>query len=165
MKFRILLLTVSLLFPFSVFSADRFWFNFEMTYPDGRIERGKTFSHSKSVTWSNGLTKSYLKLACREKKSGKIERLYSTVDYFSGLQINHKIVDHHIELKVFRQTVKPSLEEIRGLPPSECKEMSPIVNSVTENYRFPATDGLDEVRPFGNDMKFRVKLRQLIKRR
>lgn len=161
MKKNTLLLLLLLITPFPLHAADGFQLNFEFTYSDGRIERGKFYTTNKQHSWQKGLEQSYLKLTCRTHSDGRIERLYSTIDYFSGLRMIHKIVGDEIEISLLHQTVQSRLTEIRELPKKKCRELLPIVNTKSEIYRLKAVDGGEDTRAFGDKMSLRVTIQKI----
>ena len=111
--------------------------------------------------WSSGLERSYLKLRCIQKKSGKMQKQFSTMEHFSGLRVTHGLAGQEIELTVVWDVVQARLMEIRALSKEECKELSPVVTTATETFRFPAKSGLDESVPFGENIVFRVTAQAL----
>ena len=111
--------------------------------------------------WSKGLKRSYLKLRCNLNESGRLQKFYSTVDYFSGLRVTHQLAENEVVLTVVRTVVQPRLTEIRALAKNECKDLSPIVTTTTLSFSLPAVDGNTESRPFGEDMIFRTALLSL----
>jgi len=67
--------------------------------------------------------------------------------------------------QVAHNLAKPRLNEIRGLPRGECKDLAPVVTAVKQGYRFPARHGVSESRPFGEDMVLKVRLRSRLEER
>ena len=100
------------------------------------LERGNILVSQELHTWSKWLKRSYLRLRCQQTETGKTQKLYSTVDHFDGLSVSHQLAGNNIELKVVHSMVKPRLAEIHALPKNECKDMSPIVTTVSQNYIF-----------------------------
>ena len=158
MPIRFILLGILLTIAASVNAAERFLLNLELTQGKNKIEMGRTFVSQKPHTWSKGSKRSYLKLGCHQQESGKTQKLYSTVDHFAGLRVTHQLAGNNVELTVVRNVVQPRLVEIRALAKNKCKDLSPIVTTISESYIFPAKDGIDEARPFGENMTFRVTL-------
>ena len=161
MTIRFFLLSMLLTLAASASADERFQLNFELTQDEKKIDWGRTFVSQKPHTWSKGLKRSYLKLSCKQQASGKSQKLYSTVDHFAGLLVTTQLAGDSVELTVVRNIVQPRLVEIRALAKSECKDLSPIVTKTSETYIFPAEDGIDEPRHFGENMTFRVTLRSV----
>lgn len=145
----------------SVYAAERFLMDFEFTAGEYTVDRGKAIISDKKHTWNKGIERSFLKLTCEQKKTGKIEKIYSTVDYFTGLSVTHQLVDNNVEITVVRSAVQPRLTEIRALPEGECKDLSPLVTTITKSYIFPAKNDTDESRPFDAATTFRVQMQSL----
>jgi hypothetical protein len=162
---RYLLFALLLSATATVYSAERFALKFELTQEEKLIERGNAIVTRKAYTWSRGLERSYLRLRCDLQKSGKLVKLYSTRDHFSGLRVTHQIKGDVVELTVVRTLVQPRLTEIRALALNECEDLSPIVTTTTISYSFPAQDAITETRPFGDDMTFRSTLGSVEKKR
>ena len=165
MKIRLLLLGILLATATSVIAADQFLLNFSLVQDGNILERGNILVSQKSHTWSKGLKRSYLKLRCQQMETGKIQKLYSTVDHFDGFSVNHQLAGNYIELTVVRSTVKPRLAEIHALPKSDCKDMSPIVTTVSKDYSFPAIDGTKESRSFSEKTTFQVTIKLMSEKR
>ena len=159
--FTMLLLTM--LMP--VHAAERKLIKFDLLKGKNILVTGKDYTSEKPHTWSKGALRSYLELSCQKNVSGKVEKLYSTIDHFSGLRVTHKLSGENIEIKVVRILVKPRLIEIRALPKNECKDMAPILTITTESYLYPAIDGNSEARLFGEGMTFRSILTTLVNAR
>jgi len=162
---RLLLLGVLLNTMTSASAAERFSLKFDLTQDEIVIERGSTLVSQKQRTLSKGLKRSYLKLRCNLKESGKTEKLLSTVDHFAGLLVTHQTAENEVVLTVVRTVVQPRLVEIRALEKHECKDLSPIVTTTTLSFSMPAEDGKTESRPFGENMNFRATLQSLGKTR
>ncbi|MFW2373270.1 MAG: hypothetical protein ACN4GM_09120 [Gammaproteobacteria bacterium] len=165
MIIRLLLLASFITMAGNANATQRFVLDFSLIQGETKIESGKLVATKKFNTWSKGVKRSYLKLRCHQNTTGKIEKLYSTVDYFDGLTISHQLLAGKVELTVVRNSVQPRLLEIRALSRTECKDMSPVVSTTSETYSFPANDGLSESRPFGENMIFRVVLLALSEQR
>lgn len=142
-------------------ATERFSMGIELSQAGKVIERGRVLVSGEQHTWSKGLQRSYLRLRCNELDSGKTKKLFSTVDHFSGLRVTHQSVGNNVDLTVVQTSVQPRLAEIRALARDECKELSPIVTTTRQTYRFAAEDGMHESRPFGEGMLFLVTLRSL----
>lgn len=153
---RFLLFGMFLTTTTSVISAEQFLVNFELVRGKGEFERGEILVSEKSHTWSKGLKRSYLRLRCQQTDKGAIQKRYSTVDLFAGLSVSHQLVANNVELTVVRTAVKPRLTEIHALPKGECKEMSPIVTTVTQHYSFSSIDGARETWQFSENETFQV---------
>lgn len=154
MIIRFLLFSIFLIMTTSAIAAEQLLLDFKLTQGERNIGAGKVLVSQKLNIWSKGVKRSYLKLRCQQLKTGKVEKLYSTADHFDGLQITHQLVEGKLELIVVRNTVQPRLVEIRALSKKECRDMSPVVSTTTETYSFPAKDGINESRPFGENMTF-----------
>lgn len=157
LNLRFLLLAILLSIGSSAHAAERFLMDFEFTAGDKIIDRGKAIVSQKKYTWSKGIERSFLKLSCRQNRSGKMEKVFSTVDYFTGLKVTHQLVGKNLELNVMRNVVQPRLTEIRALPKGECQELSPLVTTTTKTYHFPAKHGANESRPFDDHTTFKAR--------
>lgn len=163
MIIRFLLFTIFLITTTSAIAAEQLLLDFKLSQGERKIEAGKVLVSQKINIWSKGVKRSYLKLRCQQLESGKTEKLYSTADHFDGLQITHQLVEGKVELIIVRNTVQPRLAEIRGLSKKECREMSPIVRTTTETYSLAVKDGINESRPFGENMTFWVNIQSMSK--
>ena len=161
MLIRFLLLVTRLSTGVSVNAADLWLLRFELNQDKYRVEVGTAYVSQKPGSWSKGFKRRYLKMHCQQLPTGEIQKQYSTKDYFAGLQVSHQLDDNTIVLTVVRTTVKPSLARIQALSENECKNLSPIVTTTTETYRFDAKKGMDESRPFGKSMTFRATLQAM----
>jgi hypothetical protein len=161
MRIRFMLFGVLLVAVTSACAAEQYLLKFELAQGEKVIERGNILVSGKQNTWSKGLKRSYLKLRCDLNESGRMQKFYSTTDYFSGLRVTHQLVSDHVELTVVRNIVQPRLVEIRALAKSECKDLSPIVTATTQLYKHPAKDGVSERLPFGEHMAFRATIQSL----
>lgn len=159
MRIRFLLFAILLTTVTSVSAVEQFLVKFEHVKDGSMLERGNILVSQALHTWSKGLKRSYLKLRCQQMEAGKIQKLYSTVDHFAGFSVSHQLVGNNIELKVERSVVKPRLAEIHALPKNECKDMSPIVTTVSQSYSFPAIDGTKESQPFRENTTFQVTIK------
>lgn len=166
MVIRFMLLGIILTTAASVTAGELLLMNFELASGKSTLHRGKVFITEKKSTWSKGLKRSYLKLRCEQKGNDTegVRKLYSTVDLFDGLSISHQRAENKVILTVVRSAVKTRLAEIRALSRNECKDMSPIVSSVTKSYNFPA-DGSGETMLFKEDITFKYTLQSLAKTR
>jgi RAQPRD family integrative conjugative element protein len=99
-----------------------------------------------------------IKLRCDPDKSGKMAKIFSTTDHFSGVRLTHRLIGNQIEITVLRSQIKNRRVEIHGLAKNECKNLAPIVTTVTESYTFPARTGLSETRSFGDTMSFKYTI-------
>ena len=163
MIIRLLLFGIFFTTMTSASAVEYFMLNFELTQGKNIIAQGRTFVSKKPHSWSKGLKRSYLKLRCDKRESGKMQQSYSTVDYFAGLSVTHQLVENSVELTVVRDVVQSRLSEIRALTKSECKDMSPIVTTTTQTYSFSAIDGHKESLPFGENMIFRTTLQSVVR--
>lgn len=158
MPIRLLLFVTLLSTGISVYASEIWLLRFELLQDKYRVEVGTTFVSEKPAKWSKGFKRRYLKMHCHRLPTGEIEKQYSTVDYFAGLQISHQRVDNNIVLTVIRTTVKPNYSKIKALPKDQCQNLEPIVNTITETYQFEAKRTMNESRPFGNNMMFHASL-------
>ena len=142
----------------SAIAAEKFLLNFELVKGGSIVERGKILVSEKPHIWSKGLKRSYLQLRCQQRETGGMQKLYSTVDLFNGLSVSHQRVDDNLKLIVVHSMVKPRLTEIHDLAKNECKDMSPIVPTVTQTYSYPAKAVTKEQRPFSDNITFRVTI-------
>ena len=165
MIIRFFLLAIFLTTTTTAIATEQFLLNFELVKGGTIIERGKILVSQKPHTWSKGLKRSYLRLRCQQKKTGEMQKLYSTVDHFNGLSVRHQLVANNLELTVVRSAVKPRLAEIHALSKSECKDMSPIVTKVTQSYSYPAIGITKESRPFSDNITFRITTQLLSEKR
>jgi len=146
----------------SVGAAERIVMSYELTQGEKIVYKGRMIVSEKLREWSNGIKQSYLQLRCNPQESGKLQRLYSTRDHFSGLRITHQIVGSNVEVTAVRSVAQSRLDEIRAVSKkNECREMLPIVSTTTQSYSYPAKDSAFEPRPFGEKMMFSVKLERL----
>ena len=164
MILRLLLLCMLFTIMMPAGAAERFVMKFELTQDEKIVYKGRMIVSEKTRNWSNGIKQSYLQLRCKPLNSGRLQRMYSNIDSFSGLRITHHIVGSNVELTVARNIVQPRLDEIRAVArKNECKEMLPIITTTSESYKFPTKDSAFESRPFGEKMMFSVKLERLSK--
>jgi len=158
MVLRLIVLATLLISAVSANAAEQFVLNFKVTQNDKIIEKGNVIVLPRPLTWSKGLKRSYLKLSCKQQSNGKMQKLYSTEDYFYGLQISRQLFGDIIEVKVLHNRVKNRLLEIRALAKNECKELSPVLTTRSETYRFSTKSGVEESRPFGENLSFKAKI-------
>lgn len=158
---RLLVLSMFLATGALVYAGSPYVLNFDLSSNHNQVYRGEINVSNNTHTWSKGLQRSYLRLRCHPQESGKMEKLYSTVDHFAGFRVTHQLVEKNIEITATYSNVQPRLVEIRALPKGECMDLSPVVSTTTEVYSFPAKEGVDESLPFGKGMVFNVKLRPL----
>lgn len=161
MRLRFLLLVALFAITISAHAADRFLMDFELLQGDKLIERGKAIVSQKQYTWNKGIQRSFLQLSCQRTASGKLEKVYSTVEYFTGVSVTHQLLEETIEFTVLRRVVQPRLAEIRALSADECEELSPLVATTTQTYRLPTTSNGEASFDFGKEMSCRVKLQEL----
>ena len=164
MRIRFFLFAIILTTTASATAGERLLMNFEIVSGANTLHWGKVFVTEKKSSWSKGLKRSYLKLRCQQKDTEGMRKTYSTVDLFDGLRISHQRVENKIKLTVILSTVKPRLTEIRALSRDECKDMSPIVTSVTKSYNIPAA-GSGETLLLSEDITFRYTLQSPINKR
>ena len=158
---RYLLLGMCLMMTSPLVAAERTLIDFELIKGKIVIENGRLLVSEKPRTWSQGLKRSYLKLGCRQLESGRVEKRYSNVDYFSGFSVKHRIVDNTLALIAERSSVKSRLKEIRALAKDECKELAPIVTTTKQTYNYPATGVKSESRLFDDQMTFRITIKSM----
>lgn len=156
MKISIILSSVLLTFFTSVFAANQYLATFELKRGVTEIDRGKILVTDKRQTWSRGLKRSYLLLRCQPSETGKIQKLLSTEEHFSGLTVSHQLVDGNVDITVRRSSVTPRLDEIHALPKGECKELLPLVTIVTKQYSFSASEGARGTWLFSENATFRI---------
>tara|TARA_R110001592_G_scaffold89734_1_gene263724 strand:+ start:188 stop:703 length:516 start_codon:yes stop_codon:yes gene_type:complete len=155
MLIRLLCIGVLFILSNTVGATERLMVNFELKQDSNIQEQGYVLVSNNLKTWNKGLQKSYLKLKCKQLGSGKTEKLLSTVDLFDGLKVSHQRLGDSIEFTVVLSKVQPRYIEIHKLAVDECKDLSPIVTTTVETYRFMAKKGLNESHPFGSLMTFR----------
>ena len=158
---RLLLLVTLLTTVVSAHAAERFLLSFEFAKGDKIIERGKPIVSQNQRVWKKGLQRNFLKLSCGQDKSGKLKRIYSTVDYFTGIEITHQLVENYIELTAIRTVAQARLPEIRALKENECKELSPLITSTTKTYKIPAENGFEKTYPYDENINFHAKLQSI----
>jgi hypothetical protein len=158
---RFLLLVTLVSTSINTYAAERFLVSFEFIINGKVVERGKPIVSQEKRTWQKGLQRNFLKLDCSEKETGEIKKLYSTVDFFTGLRVTHQLVGNNIELNVVRIVAQPRLVEIRALPSGVCKELAPIITTTTQTYRYPAEHNFDETRPFDENITFRARIQSI----
>lgn len=149
---------VATLFCFGVSVAqagERYYVSFDLSRDGKIVDRGNDYVTARFGAWSNGYTSSYLKLRCRQGKSGEVVKTLSTVDHFSGTRLTHRLVDGQIEVTVLRTRVKNRRQEIHDLPEDRCEELAPIVSTISQSYTFPARVGFSETKPFGETLQFK----------
>ena len=147
----------------STYASERFYVAFELTQDKQVINRGNDYVTKKPHTWSRGLKTSYLRLRCDYSDPGKLKKMYSTVDHFNGLGVTHQLVGDKIEVTVSRSVVQNRRSEIQDLPKNQCKDLAPIVTTVTETYSYPARAGVTDTLMFGENMNFRFVIQSMIK--
>lgn len=147
----------------STYASERFLITFELLQNNKKIETGNTIVTNKQNKWQKGYSRSYLKLACHQLKPGEYEKRITTIDYFSGLQVTHQIVDQNIVITVVRNEIKSRLAEIRALEKNECNPLDPVFNKSSETYNISAQQGNQESLPFGDSMIFKIKVQSIRK--
>ena len=160
---RYLLICFLLTTTSSVLAESQFLLAFDLTQNGKTLERGHALVSKKQHVWRRGFKRSYLKLSCHQTDSGKLQKLYSTVDHFSGLRVTHQLVENNAVLTVFYNVVQPRLSAIRALANSECKNMSPLVITTTKTFRFAVKMDHNGTHTFGKGMIFKTRSLQLIK--
>jgi hypothetical protein len=165
MNRKLILLFIAGALSASTSANERYYINFDLLQNGKVIERGNDYVTRKLGGWNSGHTSSYLKLRCDPGKSGKPEKNFSTTDHFSGVRLAHRLIENQIEVTVLQSQVKNRRVEIYGLAKSECKNLAPIVTTVTESYTFPARTGLSETRSFGDTMSFKYTIKSAGKNR
>ncbi|MDF1643273.1 MAG: hypothetical protein P1U80_03715 [Pseudomonadales bacterium] len=158
---RFLVISLFLTTGTNVYAGNPYVLNFDLLSNDKLLYRGEINVSNKPHTWSKGLQRSYLRLSCHQQESGKVEKLYSTVDHFSGFRVTHQLVEKSVEITATHSTIQPRLAEIRALPKGQCMDLSPIVTTTTEVYSLPAKETVNESLSFGKNMRFKVKLQRL----
>jgi len=158
---RYLLFGICLTMMSPLVAAERFLVDFELLKGKSVIESGRLLVTKKSRTWSKGLKRSYLRLACHQNESGKVEKQYSNEDLFSGFTVKHRIVDNNLELIVERSSVKTRLIEIRVVAKNDCKELGPVVTTTRQSYSFPAAGVTKESYRFDEKTTFRVTIKPM----
>ncbi|MDT8385052.1 MAG: hypothetical protein RRB22_11610 [Gammaproteobacteria bacterium] len=161
LSLRFLLLAALFATTVSAHAADRFLMDFELLQGDKLIERGKAIVSQKQYTWNKGIQRSFLQLSCQRTASGKMEKVYTSVEYFTGVSVTHQLLGETIELAVLHRVVQPRLAEIRALSAEACEELSPRVTTTTQTYHLPAKDNGEASFGFGKDMTYRAKLQEL----
>jgi len=161
MIMRLLLITIFLTSPAYVNAAERFILDFKLLQENKPVESGKFFVTQKQHVWSKGLKRSYLTSRCEKLASGKTSKSLTLATHFSGMQITHQLEGNKINLTVVRNVVQPRLTEIRALGKDECKDISPDVSTVSQNYSLPATPGMNDSQIFGKDITLHIKLHLL----
>jgi hypothetical protein len=158
MNRKIILLFIAGTLSAAANANERYYLNFDLLQNGKVIERGNDYVTRKLGGWNSGHTSSYLKLRCDHDKSGKMAKIFSTTDHFSGVRLTHRLIGNEIEMTVLRSQIKNRRVEIHGLAKNECKNLAPIVTTVTESYTFPARTGLSETRSFGDTMSFKYTI-------
>ena len=161
MIIRLFLMTIFFTSPMSANAAERYILDFKLLKGEKKIESGKFFVTQKQHVWSKGLKRSYLKSRCEKLASGKTLKSLTLANHFSGMSITHQLEGNKINIKVVRNVVQPRLTEIRALGKTECKDIAPDVSTVSQNYSFSASPGLNESLVFGEGITFQIKLHLL----
>ena len=160
MFIRSLFSALFLMSSFSVASADQFFLDFTINQGDRKNEGGKFFVSNNQYVWSKGTKRTYAKVRCMKKSSGQ-HQSFSMLDLFSGVRITHELDGGEVKLTVVRNTVQPVLKELRSLAKDECRELSPIVTTTTQQYSFPAKTSKGIQYAFGEKYTFNVKLNEI----
>jgi hypothetical protein len=158
---RLKLLLLTLLVAGTVQANEVMLLDFKLSQGDQAIEHGRLNVTREPNIWSKGIKRSYLKLRCEKESSGKLSKLFSTEDHFHGITLTHRISAQKVFIKLEQNLVQPRLIEIRALGRNECREMSPVVTTTSENYSLPAKDNVSEKFRFGDRMNFEVMLNSL----
>lgn len=158
---RFLVLSLFLTTGTYVYGGNPYVLNFNLSSNDELLYRGEINVSTTPHTWSKGLQRSYLRLRCHQQESGKVEKLYSTIDHFAGFRVTHQLIEKSVKITATYSTIEPRLTEIRALPKGECRDLSPIVTSTTEVYSLSAKETVDESLSFGQNKRFKVKLQRL----
>lgn len=158
MLIRILFVGV-LLLSHTVESKERLMINFELMQDKVMVEQGFVLVTKRLRGWNKGMQASYLKLTCKPLANGKVEKLFSTINYFDGIKVTHQKVGDTIELMVKRSKVTSRFTEIHNLPTNQCKDMAPVITTTVENYTFGTQKGVTESRPFGSSMTFNYNVK------
>jgi hypothetical protein len=161
LSIRFFLLITLLTTSINVFSAERFLLSFELLEGEKTLEKGKAIISQNKRTWQKGLQRSFLKLDCQQTKTGEMKKLYSTVDFFTGLRVTHQLVESNIEINVARTIGKPRVTEIRALPAEECIELAPFIDTTVQSYTFPAKPFDYEYRSFDENLTFRIRIQSI----
>jgi len=161
MLIRILFLAVCLAPSFTAVAADQLLLDFKILQAERKIEQGKIMVTDKKHVWSRGLKRTYVKIRCVENSTGKIHKSYSMVDLFSGVRVTHQLDSNQIKLSVVRTTVQPRLQEIRALEKNECKDLSPIVNTISQDYTLPLNIDTNHQQAFGDKMIFQMSIHRI----
>jgi len=161
MLIRSLFLAIFLMPSVSAVAAEQFFVDFKIIKDDRKIEWGKFYVTNKQHVWSKGLKRTYAKVSCVHRVSGKQQKTVSMIDLFSGVRVTHKLDGGEVKLKVVRNTAQPVLKEIRALGKDECRELSPIVTTITQHYSLPAKTGVSEQYVFSEKLTFNVKLYEM----
>ena len=159
MNLRFLLFVTLFITSANAHTAERFLMNFELVAGEKTVNKGNAIVTNKKKTWQKGLQRSFLALDCRQNKTGGLEKLFSTVDHFTGLRVTHRLVGKNLELNVVRIVGQARITEIRALPKGKCKDLSPLFTTTTQAYTFPAKRDVDESRQFDVNMTFQARIR------
>ena len=162
MLIRSLFLAIFLITSVSAVAAEQFFVDFKIIKDDRKIEWGTFYVENKQHVWSKGIKRTYAKASCVQRASGKQQKTVSMIDLFSGVRVTHKLDAGEVKLKVVRNTVQPVLKEIRALGKDECRELSPIVTTITQHYSLPAKNGVSEQYAFSEKLTFNVELHEMV---
>ncbi|TMM47715.1 hypothetical protein [Colwellia ponticola] len=154
MSIRLVFIGLLFIVSTAVDAKERLMINFELMENKTMIEQGSVLVTKKLKGWNKGMQTSYLKLACKPLANGKVEKLYSTINFFDGLKVTHQQVGDTIELMVKRSKVTSRFTEIHNLPANQCKDMVPVLTTTVETYQFGIKKGIKDSRPFGDSMTF-----------
>jgi len=161
MVLRVLSLMMLSLCSGSLLAEETYYLQFELFKFQQKVDSGKDYVSTMDHTWSKGLQRNYLKLSCTRDASGRNIKTYTTVEHFAGIRVTHHIAAGNLYLKLTRLEVQPRVTEIRALPKNECREMAPVVASVSENYVTPLSNAGNKNYPFGKEMSIRISLSPL----
>lgn len=158
MKKSLILLFIAGILSAAANANERYYINFDLLQDGKVIGRGNDYVTHKLGVWNSGHTRSYLKLRCDPDKPHKQAKMFSTTDHFSGVRLTHRLIENQIQITVLQSQIKNRRGEIHGLAKNECKNLAPIVTTVTESFTFPARTGVSETRSFGDIMSFKFTI-------
>lgn len=159
MFIRILFVGLLLIVSTAVDAKERLMINFELIQGKVVVDKGSVLVTKKLKGWNKGMQASYLKLACKTLANGKVEKLYSTINYFDGVKVTHQKIGDTIELMVKRSKVTSRFTDIHKLSANQCKDMAPVLTTTIENYTFGTQKGITESRAFGDSMTFNYNVK------
>lgn len=146
----------------NVHATERFFLKFEFMTGNKIVNKGNAIVSSTKKTWQKGLQRSFLTLSCHKNETdGTIEKIYATIDHFTGLEVTHQLVGDIVELRVVKTVGIPRLTEIRALHDGECKDLSPLFTTTTQEYRLPVSSDVEDVHKFDEKTILRTKLQAI----